>query len=195
MKKGILIFTILCGLLLSAEGQDEMMMDEMPTRKGKFFLIPEFWLSFGSSTYIEVAPLLGYHALERLIVGAGPHYAYRSVKVSPTNPYSYQTHAFGLKGFARFVIITNAEQFLPINLLSDIFVHAEYEGTSLEQNVYLQPTDQGRFIYHGIFLGGGFNQRIGMYNSVSFTVLWDVNQSFYSPYSNPIFRVGFNSYF
>lgn len=172
-----------------------MMMEEMPPRRGKFFLIPEFWLSFGSSTHIEVAPLLGYHALERLIVGGGPHYTYSSVKVSPTNPYSYQTHAFGFKGFARFALVTNAEEFLPINLFSDLFVHAEYEGMSLEQNVYFQPTDQGRFIYHGILLGGGVNQRIGMYNSVSFSILWDVNETVYSPYSNPIFRIGFNSYF
>jgi hypothetical protein len=43
--------------------------------------------------------------------------------------------------------------------------------------------------------GGGVNQRLGMYNSVSFMVLWDVNENAFSPYSNPIFRIGFNAYF
>lgn len=172
-----------------------MDQEEMPDRKGKFFLVPEFWLSFGSSTYIDVAPMVGYHALERLIVGGGPHYTYRSVKVTPYTPYAYQTHAFGFKAFGRFAIITNAEQFLPINLFSDLFIHAEYEGMSLERSVYYQPNDQGRFFYNGILLGGGVSQRIGMYNSVSFMVMWDVNGSTFSPYSNPVFRVGFNSYF
>ncbi len=128
-------------------------------------------------------------------MGAGPHYTYQSVKVSPLNPFSYDTHTFGLKGFARFAVITNAEQFLPINLFSDLFVHFEYEGMSLEKNIYFKPTDQGRFIYHGILLGAGVNQRIGMYNSVSFMVLWNVNETSFSPYSNPVFRVGFNAYF
>ena len=82
-----------------------------------------------------------------------------------------------------------------INLFSDLFVHAEYEAMSLEKNIYYKPTDKGRFIYNGILLGGGFSQRVGMYSSVSFMILWDVNQSHFSLYSNPVFRVGFNSYF
>ena len=147
MKKSILIFIFLSSFFLAVRSQEEM-----PQRKGKFFLVPEFWLSFGSSTYIEIAPMVGYHALERLVLGAGPHYIYQSVRVSPSNPFSYETHAFGLKGFARFAFITNAEQFLPFNLFSDLFVHLEYEGLSLEKNVYYQPGDQGRFIYHGILI-------------------------------------------
>jgi hypothetical protein len=197
MKKSFFIVTLFISLLVSAYAQEERQGEqgEPPQRKGKFFLVPEFWLSFGSSTYIEVAPMVGYHALERLVIGAGPHYTYRSVKVSPYYPDAYDTHAFGFKGFARFALITNAEQFLPINLFSDLFVHIEYEGMSLEKNIYFQPTDLGRFIYHGFLVGGGVNQRIGMYNSVSFMILWNVNDSYVSPYSNPVFRVGFNAYF
>ena len=56
-------------------------------------------------------------------------------------------------------------------------------------------TDEGRFVYQGILLGGGLSQRVGMYNSVSFTILWDLKESTISPYSNPIFRVGFNTFF
>ena len=134
-------------------------------------------------------------SLSAWFVGAGPHYIYQSVKVSPSNPFSYETHAFGLKGFARFAMITNAEQFLPFNLFSDLFVHLEYEGLSLEKNIYYTPTRPGPIHIPGILIGGGFNQRIGMYNSVSFMVLWNVNESSFSPYSNPVFRVGFNAYF
>ncbi|MEN8227613.1 MAG: hypothetical protein ABFS38_05615 [Bacteroidota bacterium] len=170
---------------------------EMPDRKGKLFLVPELWLSFGTSTYIEVAPLLGYHVNDRLSVGLGPHYIYQSQKATPYYPVSYQTHVYGLKGFARFSLITNAEQFLPINLFSDLFVHMEYEGLSLEKAYYYSPSypDDGRFIYQGFLVGGGFSQRIGMFNSISFTVLWNLNESSRSPYSNPVFRIGFNTYF
>ncbi|MCP4313225.1 MAG: hypothetical protein GY790_18350 [Bacteroidetes bacterium] len=190
MKKTVLIFILLVSALVSVRSQEEM-----PDRRGKIFLIPEFWLSFGTSTYIEVAPLVGYHVMDRLVVGLGPHYIYQSMKATFHYQDSYQTHVYGFKGFARFALITNAEQFLPVNLFSDLFVHAEYEGMSLEKDIYYQQGDKGRFLYHGFLVGGGFNQRIGMYNSVSFMVLWDVNETSRSPYSNPIFRIGFNSYF
>ncbi|MCK4745525.1 MAG: hypothetical protein KAT15_00740 [Bacteroidales bacterium] len=188
MKRFIIFLALSVLGIIQVQAQSEM-----PDRKGKFFLVPEFWLSFGSSTYIEVAPLLGYHVNDRFSLGLGPHYIYQSWKNDPFPPT--QTHVYGMKGFARFALITNAEQFLPINLFNDLFAHVEYEGMSLERDIYYQQGDEGRFIYHGFLVGGGFNQRIGMYNAVSFMVLWDLNESSRSPYSNPVFRIGFNAYF
>lgn len=190
MKKAVLL--ILALIMVSASVQAQ---EEIPSKKGKIFLIPEFWLSVGNRTYIEVAPLVGYHVNHRLAIGLGPHYIYQSQRSMPPYP-GYETHAYGLKGFARFAVIANAEEFLPIRLFSELFVHAEYDMLSLESAHYIPPyTDAGRFVYHGILFGGGFTQRIGMYNSVSFAVLWDVNENTYSPYSNPVFRIGFNAFF
>jgi hypothetical protein len=191
MKKAAMLLLFIA-LTYSVLAQEE----EASDRKGKFFLVPELWLSFGSTTNIDIAPLVGYHVLDRLALGLGPHYNYQSYHANSNISYNYSTHSFGLKGFARFALITNAEEFLPINLFSDLFVHFEYEGLSLEKEYYVPPyTEDGRFIYHGILVGGGLSQRIGMNNSVSFTVLWDVKQMTVSPYSNPVFRVGFNTYF
>ena len=190
MKRSLVfVFLVICTLSSFAQ-------EEMPSRKGKFFLIPEIWLSFGSRTYIELGPLVGYHVNDRLVVGLGPHYIYQNQRASPAYPYAYESHAFGLKGFGRFSLITNGKEFLPIKLFDDLFVHVEYEAMSLE-NSYSLPgsADSDRFIYNSLLLGGGFNQRVGMYNSISFTVLWDINGTVYSPYSNPIFRVGFNTFF
>ena len=193
MKYKILLFIILvfiCSVQILAQ-------EEMPSRKGKIFLVPEFWLSIGTNTYIEVAPLLGYNVNDRLSVGLGPHYIFKSQKATPYYPVSYQTHVYGLKGFARFAIITNAEQFLPIRLFSELFAHMEYVGMSLEKAYFYAPTfpDDGRFIYQGFLVGGGFSQRVGMFNAITFMVLWNLNESSRSPYSNPVFRVGFNTYF
>ena len=162
---------------------------EIPDRKGKFYLVPELWLTFGTYTYVDVAPLVGYHVNDRFSVGLGPHYIYQSQKATPYNPYSYNTHVFGLKGFARFSLITNADQFLPIKLFSDLFAHLEYEGLSLEKEQFYAPgfPDDGRFLYQGFLVGGGFSQRVGMFNTVSFMVLWNLNESSRSPYSNPVF--------
>ena len=171
--------------------------DEMPDRKGKFYLVPELWLSFGTLTYVEVAPLLGYHITDRLSVGLGPHYIYQAQKATPYYPYSYRTHLYGVKGFVRFALITHAEQFLPIRLFNELFAHFEYEGLSLEKAYFYAPSypEEGRFIYQGMLVGGGFSQRVGLFNSISFMVLWNLNESSRSPYSNPVFRIGLNLYF
>jgi hypothetical protein len=117
MKKTVLIFLFLASTVLSVWPQEHIRLQEDATdRTGKLFLIPEFWLSFGTSTFIELAPMLGYHVSDRLIVGLGPHYIYQSLKATPLYPYSYLTHIFGLKAFARFALITHAEEFLPIFL-------------------------------------------------------------------------------
>jgi hypothetical protein len=190
-------FWLLLVMMTFVSAMQAQEQPESDDRKGKFFLVPEFWLSFGSRTYIEVAPMVGYHIFDRLVVGLGPHYIFQSQKATSYYPYAYQTHVFGLKGFARFALITHAEEFLPINLFSDLFVHAEYEGMSLEKEYYYSPNypEDGRFIYQAFLVGGGFNQRLGMYSSISFMVLWNLNESSRSPYSNPIFRLGFNAYF
>lgn len=189
MKKYLLL------LLLALYSMQALAQEEMPSRKGKIFFIPELWLSFGSRTYIELGPLVGYHVNDRLSVGLGPHYIYQSQRATPYYP-AYETHTWGIKSFGRFALLTNAEQFLPIKLFSDLFVHVEYEALSLDGSYYGSPSlEQDRIWYHALLVGGGFNQRVGMYNSVSFMVLWDVNGTASTPYSNPIFRIGFNTFF
>lgn len=192
MNHRLLFFIIVnCALTIHTLAQPEI-----PDRKGKFYLVPELWLSFGTTTYIDVAPMLGYHVSDRFSVGLGPHYIYQAQKATAWYPQSYQTHLYGVKGFARFALITHAEEFLPINLFSDLFVHVEYEGMSLEKAYYYAPAfpEDGRFIYQGFLAGIGFSQRLGMFNSVSVMVLWNLNESSRSPYSNPLFRIGFNTY-
>ena len=73
----------------------------------------------------------------------------------------------------------------------------EYEGISLEKAYYYAPNypDDGRFIYQGFLVGGGLSQRVGMFNSITFMALWNLNESSRSPYSNPVFRIGYNIYF
>jgi len=191
MKRAALLI-LLIALTFSLVAQEE----EETDRKGKFFFIPEIWLSFGTRTYIDLAPMVGYHVMNRLAIAIGPHYIFQTQNANAYYQSSYQTHAYGLKGFARFSLITNAEEFLPINLFSELFVHVEYEGLSLEKAYYVPPyTEEGRFVYNGFLVGGGLSQRVGMHNSVSFTILWDINEMTVSPYSNPIFRVGFNAFF
>ena len=190
LKIPVLLGFLSLATLLSAQ------VDEQESRKGKFYIVPELWLSFGSSTYIDIAPMVGYHVSDRLSVGLGPHYIFQSQNANYMVPESYSTHIFGGKAFSRFSVIRHAEDFLPINLFSELFLHAEYEALSLEYKYFGStgdPTD-GRFLFNSYLIGGGLTQRVGMNSSISFMVLWNLNESINSPYSNPIFRIGFNAY-
>ncbi len=167
------------------------------SRKGRFFLVPEGWLSLGNYTLIQVSPQLGYHLTDRLSIGAGPTYIYSAHKASTYNPRSWRTHLYGGKVFTRFALLTRAENFLPVALFSDLFVHAEYQLLSLEKAYFYAPNfpDDGRFTYQGFLVGPGITQRIGPLSSISFQALWDLNESSRSPFSSPEFRVGFNTFF
>ena len=194
--------TVLMAFMLGASfsllaQREQLQPEEEFSRKGKFYLVPEFWLSFGSRTYIEIAPLIAYHLTDRLSLGLGPHYIFQSQKPNYSGTKYYSTHVYGGKVFSRFSIVRHAEDFLPINIFNELFVHVEYEAISLENRAYsssLNPPE-GRFIINSVLVGGGFTQRIGMHNGISFMILWNLNESYSSPYSNPIIRIGFNAYF
>ena len=52
--------------------------------------------------------------------------------------------------------------------------------------------EKKRFLLNNIIIGGGYRQKIGQRSSVTFTVLWNINENINSPYTNPVIRVGFN---
>ena len=70
------------------------------------------------------------------------------------------------------------------------FLHGEYEALSLE--VPVSPYEMNRRIVSALFLGGGYRQFFGSYSSMNIMILFDAIQDQYSPYQNPIFRIGFD---
>ncbi len=191
MKK--IVWYVLVGLLLSGplSGQE----DES-SRKGKFFLVPELGLQFGTLTNIEVAPQIGYHITDRLVIGSGVQYTYFKQNATPLTPQSFSTHMYGIKAFTRFYLIVNAEQYLPVNLFSDLFAHLEYETINAERRYFDAPgfQDEGRFWMNHLFVGGGITQRMGSFSSLTIMALWNLNEGIASPYNNPLIRVGINLY-
>lgn len=203
MKKRPDIFLLLFVALLSCSalyGQADISYKEMgefkESRTGMFYLVPEIGLWFGSYTNIEVAPQLAYHLTDRLSVGVGPHYSYFQNN-NPYSPAQFSTHIWGIKSFSRFSVIRDAPEILPFYLFDELFAHFEYELTSLENQYFNAPTypAEGRFWADHFYVGAGISQRTRGYTSYTILLLWNLNDSFNSLYSNPNYRIGLSIYF
>ena len=133
-------------------------------------------LQFGTATLVEISPLVGYKITPKFSIGVSPTYKYYSY-----NYYGYgkiRTNVFGGSIFSRYFIFEN------------VFAHVEYETLAYNtrepnQTAYMQQ-------YDSFFVGGGYNQRIGGNSAMYILVLWNLNDTQYSPYSNPVIRVGFS---
>lgn len=150
-----------------------------------------FSCQFGTVTDIEIAPVVGYFITPKWAAGVGFKYMFYKYSI---DSFSFKTHIYGSKVFTNYVLISNMNEYIPLGLEAGIFAHIEYEALSLERKYFDYPLfpENGRFIMHSVLLGGGLRFPIGDYSSFDFMILWNVNESPYSVYTNPIIRFGFN---
>lgn len=141
--------------------------------------------SFGTITYIYIAPLVGFRVSPKFSIGPSFTYIYYKDNRVPLNSgysnfgRSNSSSIYGASVFARYLILEN------------LFAHAEYEV--LNRDVYDDLIHRNhRINVTGFYVGGGYQQRIGMNSFLNFMLLWNLNQSVYSLYQNPIIRGGFN---
>ncbi|QTN39359.1 hypothetical protein HZ996_09480 [Cryomorphaceae bacterium] len=128
-------------------------------------------LTFGTVTSIEVSPLVGYQATERLMLGVGGTYLYyKDTRYTPDFTNSY----YGGRTFGTF------------NITPQIFAWAEYEF--LNGELY-NPIDQSfqRQWFDNFFVGGGLRQ-----GPIMITALYNLSyQSQDGFYGSPwVIRVG-----
>lgn len=132
-------------------------------------------------TVLGISPLVGYRVSPSFDVGARVTYNYYSYN---DDFIKYSTNNYGGGAFARYYLF----------FFNDLFLHAEYEALNYEWPQYVQPNGdvvKTRDWVSSLFVGGGYRQWIGQSAFVNITVLWNVLDDINSPYSNPIFRIGF----
>jgi hypothetical protein len=129
------------------------------------------WWSDGAN--LEISPIIGYRVTNDFHAGLRFTYLYSYYSNYGTK-YSYND--FGGSLFARYY------------LFNFLFVHAEFE--ELSSQYYLSDGSKTRKWVPGLFVGGGLYQRFGN-TFTSLAILFNVLESEYSPYSNPIIRIGF----
>lgn len=184
IKRFLLLFLMFLPLILSAQSEEEELRPI-----DRIFFGGNFGMQFGTITRIEISPLAGYYITPKLAAGVGLRFEYFNDKgyYAP-----YETTIYGGDIFTRYTIISNLGEGLNLGLNTGIFIQAEYEALSLEKAYFEPPyTENGRFIVHSILVGGGIIQPIGRRSAFLLSVLYNLNESARSPYSNPIIRVGF----
>ncbi len=139
--------------------------------KDKFYVGGNVGAQFGTFTFINLAPLVGFKITDRFSIGTQIQYQYfRDNSVA-----SFESHVFGYSGFARFFFTQN------------LFAHTEYQVLN------------GRFDNSGqrsnipnLFIGGGYMYPISDNVSFGIVALYEVLRRTYSPYRNPTINVGVN---
>jgi hypothetical protein len=191
----ISLFIFAASLYSQVEEPIAPLQDEQPEKarfSDKLVFGGDIGLSFGTITYIKLAPVVGYRLTSRLTAGLGPIYIYERYK-----SYNLESSTYGGKAVVSFTVYKGSEKGNSLGI-GDISLHAENEVVSVES---LYGIDNGvnityffgnRLWIDNLLLGGGLTQNISGRFSVSMYILWDVTRNKYSPYNNPIFKFGFN---
>ncbi len=127
------------------------------------------------SSYIQVTPIIGYSITPKLQVGSRLTYMHQWYK--DYNNVKYNYNIFGGSLFLRYIF------------WKSLYAQTEYEILSVP-DYYSTDANANRAV-HSLFAGLGFIQHVGGSAFLSVSVLYNFLEDQYTPYSNPLIRVGF----
>lgn len=179
----LFVFSLFLFNINTISAQDSLKVIKKPPKSSDFMDRVSFGgylgLQFGSVTIIDIAPLATYSFTEKIYGGLGLTYMYYK-----DNRYQ---PAFSLSSYGGSI-------FGGYYIWRDLFAHIEYAPLYIPNYYdYYTPFTQPapKPWAHDIYLGGGYRQWIGEKAFVNLMVLFNVNETQFSPYSNPIIRIGF----
>lgn len=146
--------------------------------KDRLFFGGDFGLSFGSVTFVRVAPIVGYNVSPKFAVGLGPSYQYWRIRYgsTPGSPVA-ETSIWGGNTFLRF---------FPFEVA---FIQTDFELLNLKSSF----RDAGNFFDEQVsrvtvpvwLVGAGYVQRSGR-GGFMLGVFYDLIQDPNSPYGRDI---------
>ncbi len=164
--------------------QDSIRIRKEPHRRGtsqpsnfswdKVYVGGNVGLQFGTVTFMELSPLAGYRINDKVSAGVGVTYQYYHYQ---DRMYDISTNVYGGRVFGRYMFTEN------------IFGHGEYEYLNLEAFDFFP----SRRVDVGSLLAGvGYIQHISRNSGIVAMLLYNFTESTYTPYTNPIIRIGLN---
>ncbi len=173
--KTLLIILIL-GIYNQCNAQFSGNEDEDIERKGTMFVGGSLSLMLGSITFLDFSPHYGYYLTDRLSIAGGLTGAYYGERYQN---YTFKTYIYGGRAFARY------------DVFKQFFVHAEIEALNIENNSFLTPTINRKWLYSPL-MGIGYKQKFSELSGGYLLLLWNFDESMEYPYGNPIIRFGFD---
>jgi hypothetical protein len=173
----IKIFLLVVLFSINGMAQDSSMIRKHPPKTNiwdKVYFGGNLGLQFGTSTFIEISPLVGYRITDKFSAGVGVTYQYYHYR---DMYYDLETNVYGGRVFGRY-------------LFTDyLFGHGEYEYLNLEAFDFIPSR---RVDVVSILGGVGYIQRFGSNSAIVGMILYNFTESAYTPYQNPIIRIGVN---
>lgn len=177
MKKIAIVFLLMLGIFSTSN---------VRAQKGFSWNRVVFGGNFGASfgTYeslVALAPSVGYRFTEKLTLGAGVIYQYYGIKI-PQYKINYNFNNYGSRLYGTFQITES------------LIAHTELESLNLEYVNYNNsgiPDGTNRRTINSWFVGGGYRQYISNKSTIDLMLLYNLNESTYSIYNNPLIRVSF----
>ncbi len=202
-RKPIFILPIILLLTQLSYGQ------EAQTKKNH-----EFWhrvsvggnlgVEFGTVTSINVSPEIMIRAVDQLHFGVGFSYDYLKAKnyfldIPNQQYFDFRANVYGGRIFARYYLRSLLD-----NAFGNLFGHVEYEylyytrpfiqdpmGTIIDPYGYTYRAGKEILEINSLFIGVGYEQPITDKAFLDIIILYNVNETYNSPYSNPVLRLGF----
>lgn len=129
-------------------------------------------LQFGNITLIEASPRIGYMLRPNLQLGLSGRYIYYEEK---TIFGTFKNNIFGGGIFSQYYFLEN------------FIAHVEYEVLNLDD--YKPPFERTNI--QSVFVGGGYRSMVSDRAFFNLLLLYNLNETYNSPYTNPIIRIGF----
>ena len=147
-------------------------------------------LQFGNITLVDVSPMIGYRLTEDIDVGISLTYKYYNYKdyYIYTDPQTNKNQYFDLK-----TNIFGGGIFGRYHFTENLFAHVEVEYLDFTIDTYNDGLKKGKesIGITSLFVGGGYKQEIGYNSFFTLMILYNLNETTNSPYTNPIIRAGF----
>ena len=122
--------------------------------KNRIFTGGNFSLAFGSATYIDISPLVGYKVTEEWHVGTGVTYMYYK-----PNGYPFGYNVYGGRVFTSYYILEN------------LFLHTEEEWLSVGTDY--EESDKNRIDIFSTLVGGGYSQLVGSSSAFNLLIFFE----------------------
>ncbi len=171
----LFVFTLLNIQIYNVYSQDEKI--EFDTR---YYIGGEIGFQIGTIIFLNVSPHIGYYLIPRLSIGSCFTYQYLN------NAATMQTlNIFGGSIFLRY------------DILDRLYLHAENEVLNYKTDMFSNTGKVEHIVSNNILIGGGYRQFFSGTGKNCFYVmiLYNLNETIYTPYGNPVIRAGIEFHF